>query len=79
MTTEPTKNALSWMKVLNQAARPYLTVMFATSYNIVCVVAVMTGMMSIDTFITANAPIVATLLGFWFGERAALKDPGRPE
>ena len=73
------KKVLSWMQVLHQAARPYLTVMFATTYNVVCVFAFMTDKMTVDTFITANGPIVATLLGFWFGERAALKDPANKE
>lgn len=78
MSGEP-KKALSWMQVANQAARPYLTVMFATTYNLVCVWAVLFGKMTVETFITANSPIVATLLGFWFGERAALKDPHNKE
>lgn len=78
MSGEP-KKALSWMQVANQAARPYLTVMFATTYNLVCVWAVLFGKMTVETFITANSPIVATLLGFWFGERAALKDPHHKE
>lgn len=53
--------------------------MFATTYNVVCVFAFMTDKMTVDTFVTANGPIVATLLGFWFGERAALKDPANKE
>lgn len=74
--TKEAKTALTWMQVIHQAARPYLTVMFATTYNVVCVIALWNDKMTIDTFITANGPIVATLLGFWFGERAALKQPG---
>lgn len=61
---------------LNKAARPYLTLLFATAFMGVCVASWVIGELPIESFMTAIGPIVSTLVGFWFGERAALKRPG---
>lgn len=68
---EEAHTALTWMQVLNAAARPFMTVMFATTFSVVCVLAWWRGDLSAEGYMTAVGPIVATLVGFWFGERAA--------
>lgn len=65
------KSALTWMEVMNAAARPFMTIMFATTYTIVCTLAWYRKDTSAEAYMNAIGPIVATLVGFWFGERAA--------
>ena len=65
------------LAALNSAARPYLTALIATLFNGVCAWAAMTGRLSPKDYITAIGPTNAMIIGFWFGERAALKHPGK--
>lgn len=62
---------------MNKAARPYLTALVATLFNVVCAWAVFAGRLSPKDYITAIAPTNAMIIGFWFGEKAALK--GTPD
>jgi len=62
---------------LNSAARPYLTALIATLFNGICAWAAVTKQISIMEYITAIGPTNAMIIGFWFGERAALKHPGK--
>lgn len=61
---------------MNRAARPYLTVLVATVFNLLCAWAVISEKLNIKDYITAIAPTNAMIIGFWFGEKAALKAPG---
>lgn len=64
---------------LNKAARPYLTVLVATVFNFICAWSVMNGKLPVKDYITAIAPTNAMIIGFWFGERAALKAPSEKQ
>lgn len=72
---EATRHMERWLCALNKVARPYLTLLFATAFMAVCVIAWATDELPIESFMAAIGPIVSTLVGFWFGERAALKNP----
>lgn len=56
---------------LNKIARPYLTVLVTTVYNVALLVAVGAGKLEVKEYILAVGPTNAMIIGFWFGERAA--------
>lgn len=58
---------------LNKLARPYLTVLITTVYNIALLIAVGIGALEVRDYILAIGPTNAMIIGFWFGERAATK------
>lgn len=58
---------------LHSAARPYLTILIATLFNGICAWAAVKGQISVTEYITAIGPTNGMIIGFWFGERAALK------
>jgi len=60
---------------LNRLARPYLTALVATLFNCICGWTVLTGKLSIRDYIMAVGPTNAMIIGFWFGEKAALSVP----
>lgn len=60
-------------------ARPYLAILISTLYNLVLLWAVVSGMLPIKEYILAIGPANAMIIGFLFGERAALKDPRSAE
>lgn len=60
----------------NRAARPYLTILIATLFNLICAWAAMSREITVMQYITAIGPTNGMIIGFWFGERAALKHPG---
>jgi hypothetical protein len=60
---------------LQEFARPYLTILIATLFNVLLACAYFMGDLSIVEYITAVGPTNGMIIGFWFGERAALKDP----
>lgn len=59
---------------LHSAARPYLTVLVATLFNGICAWAVFSNKLDVVDYITAIGPTNGMIIGFWFGERAALKE-----
>lgn len=65
---------------LNKIARPYLTVLITTIYNLALVACVWKGKLQVKEYILAVGPTNAMIIGFWFGERAAsnkrVKDEG---
>lgn len=63
---------------LHGLARPYLTVLIATGFNAICAWAWLRGELGIVEYITAIGPTNGLIIGFWFGERAALKMPYNP-
>ena len=67
------------MHAANKLVRPYLTIMIATAYNVVLIWAVCTAMLPIRDYIVAVGPTNSMLMGFWFAERAALKNPNNPD
>jgi hypothetical protein len=75
------KNATNWVRevaaALNKLARPYLTAMVATAFNTICGWGVVTGKLPFKDYIMAIGPINSMIVGFWFGERSALKLPGK--
>jgi hypothetical protein len=73
------KNAILIFNALHKLARPYLTVMIATTFNLVCAWAAITGRITVIEYVTAVSPTNSMIIGFWFGERAALKVPGKSE
>jgi hypothetical protein len=67
------KNAILIFNALHKLARPYLT------FNLVCAWAAITGRITVIEYVTAVSPTNSMIIGFWFGERAALKVPGKSE
>lgn len=61
---------------LDKLARPYLTVLITTIYNVTLLLALYLGKLEVREYILAIGPVNAMVMGFWFGERAALKQPG---
>lgn len=59
-------------------ARPYLTILIATMFNIIAAWAWYRGDLGIVEYLTAIGPTNGLIIGFWFGERAALKMPYNP-
>ncbi len=55
--------------------RPVLTFGITGIFNITLLVGLFTGKVSFQEYLTTLAPINSMLIGFWFGERSALKDP----
>lgn len=66
-------------KDIQDFARPYLTVLIATVFNLLLAIAYFRGDLGITEYITSVGPTNAMIIGFWFGERAALKVPGNVE
>jgi hypothetical protein len=62
-------------ELLSDIGRPFLTVMVNGVFTGVCVWAVLNSKMTVSEFIAAVGPSNSMILGFWFGERAALKNP----
>ena len=60
---------------LQELARPYLTILIATIFNVLLAIAYFKGDLEIVEYITAVGPTNGMIIGFWFGERAALKVP----
>ena len=60
---------------LNKMVRPYLTFFIATIYNLLLAWAVLSGKLKVVDYMPAVGPMNDMLLGFWFGEKSALKDP----
>ena len=59
----------------NKVVRPYLTLFITTLYNVLLAGAVMTNHLTVRDYIVAIGPTNAMILGFWFAEKAALKNP----
>lgn len=65
------------MKKFNEIARPYLTALIATLFNIALIWALWMRLLDVKDYINAVGPTNAMIIGFWFGEKAALTDPKR--
>lgn len=55
--------------------RPVLTFAVTGVFNVALLVGLVLNQVSFQEYITTLAPMNSMLLGFWFGERSALKDP----
>jgi hypothetical protein len=64
------------IEVIHKSVRPLLTGIITLLFNGVCLWAWIEGQLNIKEYIMAMAPANSMILGFWFGERAALKTPG---
>ncbi|NPB04514.1 MAG: hypothetical protein GXO39_08925 [Thermotogae bacterium] len=60
---------------LSKMVRPVITFLVVGSFNTALLVGLLTGEVSFREYMSTLAPINSMLLGFWFGERSALKDP----
>ncbi len=60
---------------VSQLVRPTLTFAITEMFNVAMLVGLFTGKVSFQEYLTTLAPVNSMLLGFWFGERSALKDP----
>lgn len=65
-----------WAIALHKLARPYLTVLITTVYNIALLVCLCMNKLGVNDYILAVGPMNAMIIGFWFGERAAAKRQG---
>lgn len=64
-----------WMgfaSALNKLARPYLTFFITLIYNVALLIALYHGKLEVKEYIMAVGPMNAMIIGFWFGERAAM-------
>jgi len=59
--------------------RPAITISTFLIFEVSMIYGVATGKLSFSEFIQTFTPINTMLLGFWFGERSALKDPRKAE
>jgi hypothetical protein len=59
----------------NKLARPVLTIMIAAVFNGIAAWAFFTGKITWEQFATALGPTNGMIIGFWFGEKSALKVP----
>ena len=62
-----------------KAMRLYLAFIITTLYNIILAWAVVKDKITVVEYITAVGPTNAMIVGFLFGEKAALKNPGKDE
>jgi hypothetical protein len=62
---------------LDRLARPYLTAIVTTVFNGMCAWGVIAGKLSFKDYIMAIGPANAMIIGFWFGERTAMKRAGQ--
>ncbi|MDR9846999.1 hypothetical protein [Herbaspirillum huttiense] len=60
---------------MNKLVRPVLTFVLVLTYNAVLIWAVKERELSVSEFIAAAGPSNGMVLGFWFAEKAVLKDP----
>lgn len=60
---------------LNETVRPFLTFFISAIYNIILGYACLSGSLSVNDYIVAVGPTNAMIIGFWFAEKAALRDP----
>jgi hypothetical protein len=69
---------ISYIKAMmtNHAVRPFLTFFITVLYNTLLAWAVMNDQLKISDYIVAVGPMNAMIIGFWFAEKAALKQPG---
>lgn len=63
----------------NRLARPTLTILVAAVFNVAAMWAFMKGVINWEQFATALGPTNGMIIGFWFGEKSALKNPMFPE
>jgi hypothetical protein len=77
--TPPAKEARGWAEAATILARPYLTVVITTIYNVTLLIALVMNKLEVKEYIMAIGPVNAMVMGFWFGERAALKNPENKE
>lgn len=75
--TDPVQPRSDWADKLNKVARPYLTILITTIYNATLLIALWKGLLEVKEYILAIGPVNSMVMGFWFGERAALKVPGK--
>jgi len=62
---------------LSKMVRPIITFLVVGAFNSALLVGLFTGEISLKEYMSTLAPVNSMLLGFWFGERSALKDPRR--
>jgi hypothetical protein len=66
---------VSVIKACHALVRPYLTMFIATLYNLVLAWGALDGKLDMKDYMTSVGPINAMIIGFWFAEKAALRDP----
>lgn len=63
----------TWADAINKMGRPFLTVLVTTLYNLALLAALGMGTLKISDYIMAMGPSNSMIIGFWFGERSALR------
>jgi hypothetical protein len=59
----------------SKSVRPFVTTFVIITYNAVLIAALVLGVLPIRDYIMAVGPINASIIAWWFAERAALTDP----
>lgn len=60
---------------ISQVVRPFITFISFITFEVSMIYGLYSGKLTFSEFINVFTPINTMLLGFWFGERSALKDP----
>ncbi len=58
-----------------QMVRPFITFASFITFEVSMIYGLYSGKLTFSEFVNVFTPINTMLLGFWFGERTALKDP----
>ena len=66
------------IKATHSLVRPYLTLFIATLYNVALVWALVVGKLDVKDYIGTVGTTNSMIVGFWFAEKAALRDPNTP-
>lgn len=60
----------------NQSVRPLLTIFISFTFNALLAWLTFTGKLPARDYLVSVGPTNAMIIGFWFGEKAALTKPG---
>ncbi len=63
------------LEIIRASVRPILTILIIGLFMIALIIGLYTHQLSYKEFLLSISGTVSTLIGFWFGERAALKNP----
>lgn len=66
---------VSVIRTAHCLVRPYLTLFIATTYTVALTWAVFVGKLDVKDYMTSVGSVNSMIVGFWFAEKAALRDP----
>jgi hypothetical protein len=72
------KEDFDYIRMFERLVRPLLTVLITGVYNVAMVWGLISGSMTGSEYAQSVGPANMLILGFWFGERSALKSINTP-